>query len=102
MDLKPGTRLKSAVCTAEFVVVRGATGIDELNCGGAPLVAQDVSIEACGPIAAGLDGGVGLGKRYFDEKSGLELLASKAGLGSLTVDGRRMAPKEAKPLPSSD
>jgi len=102
MDLKPGTRLKSAVCSAEFVVVRAAPGIHDLSCGGAQLVTQDVAIEDRAPIAAGLDGGVGLGKRYFDETSGLELLASKAGLGSLTVDGRRMALKETKPLPSSD
>lgn len=43
-----------------------------------------------------------MGKRYFDQDSGLELLASKPGLETLMIDGRKMVPKDAKALPSSD
>ena len=43
-----------------------------------------------------------LGKRYTDEPSGLEVLCTKGGDGSLTFDGAPMPVKGAKPLPSSD
>ena len=46
--------------------------------------------------------GVQVGKRYFDEDTGLEVLGSKPGAGSLAMDGRPLKPKEAKALPSSD
>jgi hypothetical protein len=43
-----------------------------------------------------------IGKRFADPDSGLELLVTKAGEGSLAVDGISIPLKEAKPLPSSD
>jgi hypothetical protein len=43
-----------------------------------------------------------LGKRYADDDLGLELLCTRAGTGALTVDGRPLLLKGAKPLPSSD
>jgi hypothetical protein len=43
-----------------------------------------------------------MGKRYFDAELGLELLASKSGEGALAIDGKALAMKEAKALPSSD
>ena len=49
-----------------------------------------------------LSGGTLLGKRYADEASGLELLCTKAGAGTLTLDGSALEVKSAKPLPSSD
>ena len=36
------------------------------------------------------------------EERGLELLCTKAGAGSLTLDGAPLGLKSAKPLPSSD
>ena len=58
--------------------------------------------EPRGAPAPGPDGGTLLGKRYVDEASGIELLCSKGGSGSLACDGRAMTVKGAKPLPSSD
>ena len=56
--------------------------------------------------AAALDPTLGdgplLGKRYADDDLGLELLCTRAGTGALTVDGRPLLVKGAKPLPSSD
>ncbi len=46
--------------------------------------------------------GTVLGKRYFCEKCGTEVLCSKAGTGTLECCGKPMKIKEAKPLPSSD
>jgi len=101
MELKPGSRWKSVVCGAEFVVVRPPKEQGALACGGHALVAAGATIEEQ-PPADGLAGGIHMGKRYFDETSGLELLATKPGRGTLTMDGRKLAPKEAKPLPASD
>jgi hypothetical protein len=47
-------------------------------------------------------GGSLIGKRFADPESGLELLVTKAGEGSLAVNGVTVPLKEAKPLPSSD
>ena len=43
-----------------------------------------------------------VGKRFADEESGLEVLVTKAGEGSLAIDGVALPMKGAKPLPSSD
>ena len=45
---------------------------------------------------------VNVGKRYANEEIGLEVLCTKAGTGTLTVNGEVLLPKEAKPLPASD
>jgi hypothetical protein len=99
MDIKAGQRLHSTVCDTNVVVVKGATGV-ELTCGGAPL-AEDKQ-EVTGAPAAGFDEGSVLGKRYEDAETGIEVLCVKPGAGSVAVDGRLLALKAAKALPSSD
>lgn len=102
MDLKPGSRWKSAVCSSEVVVVRPPKGRAVLECGGKamrPLADEAIADGAPAPDHAG---GTAVGKRYVDETSGVEVLGSKAGAGSLAIDGRPLRPKEAKPLPASD
>jgi hypothetical protein len=101
MDLKPGTRLRSQTCSAELIVVRPPAREVELRCGGAPLVPVDGVVESY-PLDAGQAAGTLLGKRYADPDSGLELLCTKAGEGSLSLDGAPLPQKDAKPLPSSD
>jgi hypothetical protein len=100
MELRPGQKLYSAVCDAQFVVVRAPDAPVELGCGGQPLV--DDERVATGEVDASLGEAAQLGKRYADEELGLELLCSKPGAGALTVDGRVLPMKGAKPLPSSD
>ena len=97
MKLRAGQKLHSAVSEAQVVVVKAPDADVEVACGGVPMVEEP-------PAApAGAEGdGPQLGKRYADEELGLELLCSKAGAGSLTVDGRELPLKGAKPLPSSD
>ena len=102
MNLKPGSRWMSTVCTAEVVVVRPAKSEVTLECGGHPVAALGGERPAGLALAADRAEGVHAGKRYFDEESGLEVLGSKAGAGSLSVDGRPLARKEAKALPASD
>ncbi|MEJ7582865.1 MAG: hypothetical protein WKF43_02030 [Acidimicrobiales bacterium] len=102
MRLRPGLRLSSVVCEAQVVVVRAPEAEVDIGCGGAPMVEAG----ADGPSGAVLDGSLGdaplIGKRYVEDETGVELLCSRAGTGALTVDGRVMVAKGAKPLPSSD
>ena len=102
MELKPGSRWRSVVCTAEVVVVRPPKGAVSLECGGQPMIALTAERPEGLSPAADHSTGVTVGKRYVDEESGIEALGSKAGQGSLSVDGRPLTLKEAKPLPSSD
>ena len=46
--------------------------------------------------------GTQIGKRYVNEAGDLEVLCTKPGEGSLSVDGVALTIKGAKPLPSSD
>jgi hypothetical protein len=101
VKLRPGQKLTSAVCTAEVVIVRAPAEDLDVGCGGVPMV------ERPGPAPSGVpDPAFGegplLGKRYADEDSGLEVLCSRAGTGSLTANGRVLQLKGAKPLPASD
>jgi hypothetical protein len=71
----------------------------ELTCSGLLLGEIDVT----GTGTAHPDGeGAQLGKRYADEELSLELLCTKAGPGTLAVDGRTLGLKGVKALPSSD
>ena len=99
--LKPGSRLRSAVCATEVMVVAAPDADVELTCGGAPLV--DIGEKPSGgspaPDAAE---GTQLGKRYVNEAGDLEVLCTKPGDGSLALGGSALTIKGAKPLPSSD
>jgi len=96
--MKPGTKLKSAVCDTEVMVIRGSEGA--VACGGAPMVAER-SGEAGEPDPA-FATGTQMGKRYVDAAGTVELLCVKPGKGSLSLDGVALTIKEAKSLPSSD
>ena len=97
--MKPGTRLKSAVCDTEVMVVRGSGDI-ALECGGAAM--GEAKAEAGGELNPSFATGTQMGKRYVDEAGTVELLCVKPGKGSLSIGGVALKPKEAKPLPSSD
>lgn len=102
MLVKPGQRLASVVDTTEVIVVRAPDRDVDVSCGGAAMVAPgEVAPDADRLDPAWSDGTL-LGKRYADEELGLELLATKAGGGSLSVDGVALPIKDAKPLPASD
>jgi len=99
MNLRPGQRLHSAVSDAELVVIKAPTDDIEVACGGVVMSEEPIATDE----AAGTpDGEVLLGKRYADDELGIELLCSKAGSGTLTVNGAPLGLKAAKPLPSSD
>jgi hypothetical protein len=102
MELKPGSRWKSAVCDTELVVVRPPKTPVVLECGGHPVVAHSEAKPEGLILDEAHSAGSAAGKRFADEETGLEVLCSKAGAGSLSVGGRPIAAKEAKKLPASD
>jgi hypothetical protein len=101
MELKPGTRLGSGVCATEVIVVKAPKADIDLRCGGLPMHTQG-GAPASGDLDAKHSGGTLLGKRYGDPETGLELLCTKAGEGSLSLGDEPLPLKDAKPLPSSD
>lgn len=103
MLVKPGLRLRSAVCGAEVIIVRTAAAELDLRCGGQPMLPFDAPAAAAAEesaITPGLDGGVLLGKRYGGDD--LEILCTKPGLGSLSIGDEPLPVLEPKKLPSSD
>ena len=100
--LKPGTRLRSAVCTTEVMVIQAPAHDVDVRCGGAALLdlaAQRAPGATPAPDAAG---GTQLGKRYVNAAGDLELLCTKPGPGTLALGDAALTIKGAKPLPSSD
>ena len=102
--MKTGTRLRSLVCDGEVVIVRAENITGAIECGGHPMSeTREAGATAC-PIAEGLDGGLVLGKRYEFVGDGqrLEVLVTKAGKGTVALEGVPLVLKAAKALPSSD
>ena len=93
--IKNGTRLRSQVCDAQVIVVRSADSLDDLRCGGQPMLAFDAensahaTLHICLIITSFTSGGA-------------EVLVTKAGAGTLSIGSTALTLKEAKPLPASD
>jgi hypothetical protein len=102
MEYDTGSRWKSSVCTTEVVVVRKPLSPVSLACGGSPMLPVGDESPPGTSLDSGLAGGTQLGKRYVDEATGLEVLCTKAGEGTLSVEGRPLELQGAKPLPASD
>ncbi len=102
LSLKPGTRLFSAVCSTELIVVKAPADEVELTIGGSPALTDDGDRDPSAGAASGHDGGALVGKRYVDDGDTLELLCTKPGAGLPAIGGAVLSLKEAKPLPASD
>ena len=102
MELKPGSRWKSAVCDTEVVVVRPPKTPVSLECGGHAMVPSAGEKPAGLALSEAHSAGSQMGKRFADDETGLEVLCVKAGAGSISIDGRAIGAKEAKKLPASD
>ena len=101
MELRAGARLHSATDSTEVAVVAAPSEPVDLRCGGAPMLPLGED-GAAGDPAPGFDEGTAVGKRYADDATGLEVLCTKAGPGSLSLGDQRLEIKGAKALPSSD
>lgn len=99
--IKNGTRLQSQVCDTQVIVVKAGESLDDLRCGGQPMVPVGADRpEGSQPDPAFADGNA-MGKRYVDGTDA-EVLVTKAGAGALSVGTTVLVLKEAKPLPASD
>jgi len=100
-QIRPGLKLKSAVCTAEVMIIKALAGV-ELTCGGAALI----DAKATAPAGVAADDsqmtGCEIGKRYVNGDQSLEVLCVKPGKGGLAANGAALTLKDAKKLPSSD
>ena len=100
IGLKAGGRFKSAVCDTQVMVIKAPAGEFALACGGAEMVAPAAA--GAGALDPALTGETLIGKRYVNADESLELLCTKGGKGTLTLDGTPLEIKQAKQLPSSD
>ncbi|MCW2866674.1 MAG: hypothetical protein JWR20_862 [Marmoricola sp.] len=101
MKLRVGLALASAVDTTNVIVTRVPDGDVELTCGGVAMVPKGGQAPAAEADPAQLTGTL-IGKRYVDAADVLEVLCTKAGAGTLALDGVPLVTAEAKVLPSSD
>lgn len=102
MEIKVGSRWKSAVCATEVIVVRGSGSDVDLRCGGQQMLAHGATPGSAAEPDSDWAGGSLMGKRYADEEAGFEVLVTKAGAGSLSLGIVALPLKDAKALPSSD
>ncbi|MGA0606643.1 hypothetical protein ACO2Q0_11625 [Phenylobacterium sp. VNQ135] len=104
LTLKPGSRWQSSVCSTNVVVVRPPNGPVSLECGGSPMRLYTEAEHVAPNAAVSCEHAAGsqVGKRYYDEETGIEVLCVKSGSGSLSLGDRPLLLKEAKKLPSSD
>ena len=97
MPAETGKRYVCATCGAEVIVTRGGDEVLYCDHGGGQgrAEAEDLD-EREGSVA------IQLGRRYVDEQSGIQVLCTKAGEGSLFIGEREMEVQQPRALPSSD
>ncbi len=98
---RAGQQLVSAVDTTAVIVIKAPAGECTLTCGGVVMAAPGEPVPAA-EADPSLMGGTQIGKRYVDEADTLQVLCTKAGGGTLALDGNPMVIQAAKPLPASD
>ncbi|AXI76206.1 hypothetical protein [Peterkaempfera bronchialis] len=102
MKPRVGQTLASTVDVTAVIVVRAPETDVSITCGGADMVDSKAGPVTPGTADPAQMDGTQLGKRYADDDLGIELLCTKAGQGTLAVEGRPLPIKGAKPLPASD
>ena len=101
VKFRAGQQLVSAVDSTAVIIIRAPAGEGTLTCGGAAMAAPDETVKAAEPDPS-LMGGTQIGKRYVDEADTIQVLCTKAGSGTLALDGKPLLIQAAKPLPASD
>ncbi len=106
VKFRAGQQLVSAVDSTAVIVIRAPAAEGTLTCGGVAMAAPDQASTVQPPAAAEPDpslmGGTQIGKRYVDEADTIQVLCTKAGKGTLALDGKPLVLQAAKPLPASD
>jgi hypothetical protein len=101
VQFRAGQRLVSAVDSTTVIIIRAPAQEVTLTCGGVVMAPAGEPVSAVAPDPA-LMGGTQIGKRYADDAGTIQVLCTKAGGGTLALDGEPLAIQGAKPLPASD
>jgi hypothetical protein len=101
VQFRAGQQLVSAVDSTAVIIVRAPAVECTLTCGGVAMAAPGQPAAAAEPDPS-LMGGTQIGKRYVDEADTIQVLCTKAGSGTLALDGKPLVIQAAKPLPASD
>lgn len=101
VKFRAGQQLVSAVDTTAVIVIKASAEEYTLTCGGVTMAPAGEPVPAAEPDPS-LMGGTQIGKRYVDEADTLQVLCTKAGSGTLALDGKPLMIQAAKPLPASD
>jgi hypothetical protein len=102
VKFRAGQQLVSAVDSTSVIVIKAPAAECTVTCGGIAMAAA-----GGGPVTGAqpdpsLMGGTQIGKRYVDDADSIQLLCTKAGQGTLALDGNPLQIQAAKPLPASD
>ena len=100
--LKLGSKLKSAVCDTQVMIIRTVPEPLDLCCGGVPMIEANMATTDGARLDPTFADGSLIGKRYIDAQDRVELLCTKGGAGSLSLAAERLQVKQPKALPSSD
>jgi hypothetical protein len=101
VTLQAGQQLVSAVDGTAVIIIRAPAGKCTLTCGGVAMTAPGAAAPAADPDPSML-GGTQIGKRYVDQGDTIQVLCTRAGRGTLALDGEPLAIQAARPLPASD
>jgi hypothetical protein len=102
VKFRAGQQLVSAVDSTAVIIIRAPVAECTVTCGGiAMATAGGEPVTGAEPDPS-LMGGTRIGKRYVDDADTIQLLCTKAGDGTLALDGRPLLIQAAKPLPASD
>jgi hypothetical protein len=101
VKFRAGQQLVSAVDSTAVIVITASAEESMLTCGGVAMASPGEPVPAAEPDPS-LMGGTQIGKRYVDEAGTIQVLCTKAGQGTLALDGKPLVIQAAKPLPASD
>ena len=101
VKFRAGQQLVSAVDSTAVIIIRAPAGESTLTCGGVVMADAGEPAVRAEPDPS-LMGGTQIGKRYVDEGDTIQVLCTKAGDGTLALDGKPLVIQGAKPLPASD
>ena len=101
ISLKPGSRVFSNACDAEFIAIKAPDEALELTIGGCPAAAAAAE-RVRRSVQVGYGGGSRIGKRFVDADGVVELLCIKPGEGVPALGGQPLSVKDSKTLPASD
>jgi hypothetical protein len=101
VKFRAGQQLVSAVDSTAVIVIKAPAAECTVTCGGVAMATAGGPVTHAEPDPA-LMAGTQIGKRYVDDADTIQLLCTKAGPGTLALNGGPLQIQAAKPLPASD